>query len=77
MIPIDFVGPMAHHGSMSTERADEVTITVPWWRVRQSPDTVLRVARDTARRKKITADGDPIVRVTLVWPKESAQEAAA
>ncbi|GAA4439151.1 hypothetical protein [Phytohabitans houttuyneae] len=62
---------------MSTEGADEVTITVPWWRVRQSPDTVLRAARDTARRKKIAAEGDPIVRVTLVWPGSHSTEAAA
>jgi hypothetical protein len=64
-------------GFMSaTESADEVTITVPWWRVRHHPETVLRVARDAARRKRVNTDGEPTVRVTLVWQRKQAESAA-
>ncbi|GAA4462573.1 hypothetical protein [Phytohabitans houttuyneae] len=62
---------------MGTQSADEVTIAVLWWRVRQSPGTVLRAVRDTARRNRVNVDGDPVVRVTLGWPRGLAAEAAA
>lgn len=69
---------MPDDGYMSTtESVEEVTVTVPWWRIRQSPETVLRVGRDKARRKGIDVNADPIVRVTLVWPQQGGAESAA
>lgn len=55
---------------------DAFTFTTPGWMWDRDRTTVMRRARQRAQLKRKRADGDPIVRVTLVWPQETANSAA-
>ncbi|MEV2239600.1 hypothetical protein [Micromonospora sp. NPDC049891] len=50
---------------------DEFSYLVPGWLWKQQPATVLRRARQAAKRKRKTADGEPQVHVVLVWPQDA------
>lgn len=49
--------------------ADEFSYLVPGWLWDRQPHTVIRRARQAARRKRKRADGEPQVHVVLVWPQ--------
>jgi hypothetical protein len=55
---------------------DEFSYLVPGWLWKQQPSTVLRRARQAAKRKRKRADGEPQVHVVLVWPQSQEQKAA-
>jgi hypothetical protein len=50
--------------------ADEFEYIVPGWLWEQKPASVLRAARSQAKRRRLSADGDPVVHVVLVWPQD-------
>ena len=56
--------------------ADEFSYLVPHWVWKQKPHTVLRNARQLARRKRVDASGEPEVLVILRWPQDAAAPAA-
>ncbi|MEV1315458.1 hypothetical protein AB0J14_05155 [Micromonospora arborensis] len=51
--------------------ADEFSYTVPYhvWATRRA--STIQAARQSARRKRKRADGDPIVHVVLEWPQDT------
>ncbi len=57
----------------TTTEADEFSYTVSGWTWARQKATVLRNARMVARRKRLEADGEPEVHVTLVWRQKTHQ----
>ncbi|MET8278371.1 hypothetical protein [Micromonospora sp. NPDC005174] len=55
----------------TTTEAREFSYTVSGWVWGRQKATVLRNARIAARRKRLRADGEPEVHVTLVWPQDT------
>lgn len=58
----------------TTTEAREFSYTVSNWVWARQKATVLRNARIAARRKRLHADGEPEVHVTLVWRQKPADD---
>ncbi len=54
--------------------ADEFAYTVSGWTWARQKATGLRNARIAARRKRLDADGEPEVHVTLVWRQRTGDQ---
>ncbi len=61
---------------MQAHRDEEFEYVVPGWLWERSRVSVLRAARALARRKRMCADGEPVVHVVLVWPQSERTNAA-
>jgi hypothetical protein len=55
---------------MDADADPEFEYIVAGWLWAQKRASVLRTAREQARRRGMSADGDPVVHVVLVWPQD-------